>query len=111
MALTSGIALFTEWCLLLWNSPSHPPRINHSPLAHWKNKEIQNAHSGLRGQLKTISFCSGLVAYVQHNHVKKVVGVLSSLERLGKFNTLSKSDLTTSEKSDSVCHRSFVCEF
>lgn len=38
--------------------------------------------------------------------VKKMVGVLSSLERLGKCNTLSQSDLPTSEKSDRAAAQS-----
>lgn len=49
LAPTSGIASATGRCLLLWSSPSHPPSIYHSPLAHWKSKKAWKTHSGLRG--------------------------------------------------------------
>lgn len=40
LSLTLEIAVGTQRCLLLWSSPSHPPSIYHSPLAHWKSKEV-----------------------------------------------------------------------
>lgn len=48
-APTSRIASATGRCLLLCSSPNHLPSIYHSPLAHWKIKEVWNTHSGLRG--------------------------------------------------------------
>lgn len=48
-SLTLEIAVATQQRLLLWSAPSHLPGIYHSPLAHWKSKEVWKRHSGLRG--------------------------------------------------------------